>query len=506
MPSTTSYGKFQFDFSPATAARPRDPDEPFRILLVADLAGRPTRGLNVQLQGRKPISIDTDNFQQVFNRVQPTVRLNGPPWPGGSLELSFSAPEDFHPDSLLKLAPLSEWLEVRKRLLNPASASGAVSDVNRLLGRLPASSPEGGVATAKSGNAPAETTGDTLARLMGTPVSSGSHPTPPAASPAASVDALIRSIISPSNVPAPTSEQSVCLQALDEELSRRLRMALHDPGFRQCEANWRGVEMIVRDFGGEEEIKISVLDVSRPELEADLCSQSDLGATGLFRGLRDVSWGAVLAAYSFSDTLVDFEWLGRLAKIGEALRVPIVGSAHERLIGCSSLAMTPDPDDWQAPLRGDLLEVWNALRRRAETRYLGLALPRVLMRLPYGKGHDEIDSFPFEELDATRPHESYLWGNPAFACGHVIAQAFQSDGWDLSLSGMGEVNELPVHRFVEDGSTQVKPCAEAWLSDRAAERLEDGGFIAIQSVKNRDAIRVANLRSLSSVDSSFATA
>jgi len=73
------------------------------------------------------------------------------------------------------------------------------------------------------------------------------------------------------------------------------------------------------------------------------------------------------------------------------------------------------------------------------------------------------------------------------------------------MSGMGEVNELPVHRFVEDGSTQVKPCAEAWLSDRAAERLEDGGFIPIQSVKNRDAIRVANLRSLSSVDSSFAT-
>jgi type VI secretion system protein ImpC len=504
MPNTISFGKFQFDLSPSIAARPRDPEEPFRLLIIADLGGRQSRGQNTPIQGRRPILIDIDNVQQEFARWQPAVRISGPHWPGGSLEVSLSSMDDFHPDAMLKRAPWSEWLETRKRLLNPSTAQAALDDVNRLLGRQPSVSTPGSGASPEAGAS--ETSGDTLARLMGTG-GAGARPTaaPASSTAAGNVEALIRSIVSPTNVPTQTSEQVVYLQALDEELSRRLRAVLHEPNFQALEGNWRGVERLVRDFGGEETLKIFVFDISRAELESDLCSQSDLGVTGLFRGLRDVSWGAVAAAFSFSDTLVDFELLGRLAKIGEALRVPIFAAAHERLLGCSSLATTPDPDDWQSPIRADMLEVWNALRRRTEMRQLGLALPRVLLRLPYGKGHDEIDAFPFEELETTRPHESFLWGNPAFACGHVIAQAFQSDGWDLSMSGVGEVDDLPVYRFLEDGTTCVKPCAEAWLSDRAAERMEEAGLIPIQSIKNRDAIRVANLRPLSASTDTFVT-
>jgi type VI secretion system ImpC/EvpB family protein/type VI secretion system ImpB/VipA family protein len=502
MPNTISFGKFEFNLSPTNTARPRDPEEPFRLLILADLGGRQSRGQNLPIQGRRPVHVDIDNFQKEFAGLQPAVRIQG--GPGGSLDFSFSSLDDFHPDAILKRSPWSEWLETRKRLLDASTAQAALDDVNRLLGRqVPAGMPGSGAATA-GGSVP-EATADTLARLMG---DSGATPRPPAAPAssraAASVDAFIRSIISPANVPTRTSEQSVYLQALEEELSRRLRALLHDQNFQALEANWRGVDRLVRDFGGEETIKIFLFDLSRGELETDLCSQSDLGATGLFRGLRDVSWGAVVAAFSFSDTLVDFEILGRLAKIGEALRAPVFAAAHERLVGCSSLATTPDPDDWRSPMGTDMGEVWNALRRRTEMQQLGLALPRVLLRLPYGKGHDEVDAFPFEELEATRPHETFLWGNAAFACGHVILQAFQAEGWDLSMSGAGEVGDLPVYRFLEDGSTRVKPCAEAWLSDRAAERMDDAGFIAIQSIKNRDAVRVANLRSLSSTGTTFA--
>jgi type VI secretion system protein ImpC len=504
MPAEISFGKFQFDLSPAATARPRDAEEPFRLLIVADLGGRSSRGMMSPVQGRNPILIDTDNFDREMKRLESAVRLSGPDWPGTVLEMPLTSVEDFHPDPILRRPPLKEWCDVRQRLLNPSTGPGAIDDVNRMLGRSTGAggSTDAGQDTGTSG---AETTSETLARLMGSGAGSGGSAQPGSpGSVSSSVDALIRNIVSSSSVPARTSEQSVCLQAVEAELSRRLGLILHDRQWQAIEANWRGVDLLVRDFGGEENFKIFILDVSRNELEADLCSQSDLASTGLFRGLRDSSWGAIVAAYFFSDTLVDLELIGRLAKIGEALGAPVLSAVHERFLGCPSVASHPDPDDWKNPLPGDLQEVWNALRRRPETRHIGLALPRVLLRLPYGKGHDEIDSFPFEELDVTRAHESYLWGNPAFACAHVIAQAFQAEGWDLSMSGSGELGELPVHRYTEAGASCVKPCAEAWLSDRAADRITDAGFIPVQSIKGRDAIRVANLRALSVADGTFA--
>ena len=100
------------------------------------------------------------------------------------------------------------------------------------------------------------------------------------------------------------------------------------------------------------------------------------------------------------------------------------------------------------------------------------------------------------QLPPGSSHESYLWGNPAFACGYLLARAFQSEGWDLNPGAGGELEGLPLHKFKEDGETAVKPCAEAWLSDRSAEALLARGFIPVQSIKGRDAVRVMRLQSV----------
>ena len=127
---------------------------------------------------------------------------------------------------------------------------------------------------------------------------------------------------------------------------------------------------------------------------------------------------------------------------------------------------------------------------------MGLALPRVLLRQPYGKDSDPIESFPFEELAGDPPHEGYLWGNPAILCGHLLAAAFRAEGWEMQTRGYGEVGDLPVHKFRQEGETRVKPCAEAWLSERAGEAISKRGLMPVLSVKGRDMVRVAGLQSL----------
>lgn len=134
--------------------------------------------------------------------------------------------------------------------------------------------------------------------------------------------------------------------------------------------------------------------------------------------------------------------------------------------------------------------------RADEASYLGLALPRFMLRQPYGKESDPIEAFPFEELAAGAPHEDYLWGNPAVLCGYLLAAAFQAEGWDTQAGGYGEVGELPIHKFKEDGETQVKPCAEAWLTERATQAMLGKGLIPVLSIRGRDAVRLEVLQSL----------
>jgi type VI secretion system protein ImpC len=138
------------------------------------------------------------------------------------------------------------------------------------------------------------------------------------------------------------------------------------------------------------------------------------------------------------------------------------------------------------------------VRKLPEASSLGLALPRFLLRQPYGQRSEPIDGFPFEELPDGSAHEAYLWGNPAILCGFVLADAFQAEGWEMQAEGSGEVGDLPVYKFTEEGETKVKPCAEAWLSEHGGEAILSQGLMPLLSIKGRDAVRLGELRSVSS--------
>jgi type VI secretion system protein ImpC len=144
----------------------------------------------------------------------------------------------------------------------------------------------------------------------------------------------------------------------------------------------------------------------------------------------------------------------------------------------------------------DSRAAWAALRALPEATHLGLVFPRVLLRQPYGKGSDAVESFPFEELSGEAAHESFLWGGGAIVCGWLLAAAFRAEGWAFTASGSGELEELPVYKFTQDGETVVKPCAEVWLTDRAGERILEHGLMPLLSIKGRGAVRLANVQSV----------
>ncbi len=488
MSHSFSFGKIQFDVAlgPAAVRAPRDPEAPFLLAVLGDFTGRANRGVVESMAGRRPISVDCDNAEQVMARLGARLRLPSPREPGATMELRFGSMDDFHPDQLLKQAgPLAALVQVLRRLKNPATASAALLEGQRLLaGDLTPAAP---VVSAESAE-------DTLARLIG-----GTPPTPPSSPTTASsgidLGAFLKQIAAPMVVPKVTAEQSAATAAVEAELATQLRAILHHPEFQNLEAVWRGLDRLVREYGAEANLKLHLLDVTKEELTADLKAQENLEQAGLFPTLRDQPWAVWIGDYTFGDCAEEMEVLGRMANISARLGTAFVAGASPHLVGCDSLALHPDPDDWIHPMSAEGREAWAALRGLPEASHVGLALPRVMLRQPYGKGSDPIEAFAFEELAGDPRHESYLWGNAAFVCGGLLADAFRAEGWELRAGGPGEIDDLPVHRFTQDGETRVQPCAEVWFSERAGDRILSQGLMPLLSIKGRGAVRLANMQS-----------
>jgi type VI secretion system protein ImpC len=139
--------------------------------------------------------------------------------------------------------------------------------------------------------------------------------------------------------------------------------------------------------------------------------------------------------------------------------------------------------------------MWQQLRSLPAATSLGLAAPRFLLRHPYGPDASPTERLEFVELP-TSEHDGFLWGNPAFVCACLLAQAFSRNGWDLSEDLGHDIDDLPVHVYDDAGQPEVKPCAEALLGDRAVERILDFGIMPLQSYADRGTVRLARLQSL----------
>jgi type VI secretion system protein ImpC len=393
---------------------------------------------------------------------------------GDELVLRFGRLEDFHPDELLQqVGSLSRLLDLRTRLLNPATADAAVEESRELLG-MPAA------ATDQSPSNSTETTEELLTRLLGKPAAQP----PKTATVASTVESLIKRLVEPSA--GSDLQQMQIVPLVEGELSKRLREVLHDPDFQAIEAAWRGVDFLIRGTG--DQTKSYLIDITKSELTAMLAG-GDLTRTTIFKQLEEIGPAIVLGIYTFG--LQDQSLLKTLGGLAQAHHTAFVAGASPEMVGCSSFGSQPDPDDW---VRGPGLDGFDTLRRMSEAAYLGLLMPRFLLRQPYGAGSDPIEAFPFEEMLSQPEHESYLWGSSAVLCGYLLADAFATEGCEPDPWLGGEIIGLPMHTFTADGETHVKPCAEAWLSDKAADVILNLGIMPVTSIRGRNAVEVKALR------------
>ncbi len=288
------------------------------------------------------------------------------------------------------------------------------------------------------------------------------------------------------------------IQHLDEEIGLQVDAILHHPDFQALESAWRSLKYLVDRSPLDRNIEVYVLTVTENELLRDLEDQGP-ARSALFERLYSEAMGshggkpfsAMVANYQFSPDQRDMRLLENLAAVASMAHAPLIAAASPQLLGLDKITDLPaDAEGILAKLgqNRDRFKKWQTFRKSANSRYVGLTLPRFMLRLPYGKKTRPVHSFSYAEQAGDNPKD-YLWGSAAFALASCMSRSFARTRWYTETVGPasgGQIENLPLFRYTRDGVEEEMCPTEIYLNDHQEFTLAELGFIGLTMKRDSD--------------------
>ncbi len=287
---------------------------------------------------------------------------------------------------------------------------------------------------------------------------------------------------------------------IDRKLTEQVNLIIHHPDFQQLEGAWRGLHHLVNNTETDETLKIRVLNISKKDLGKTIKKFKGTAwdQSPLFKKLYEDEfgtpggepYGCIVGDYYFDHSPPDVEILQGMAQIAAAAHAPFISGTSPALLNMDSWQQLADPRDLTKIFQSAEYASWRSLRESEDARYIGLAMPRVLSRLPYGAKTNPVEGFAFEEDTGAADHSKYTWMNAAYAMAVNINRAFKLYGWCSRIRGAesgGMVEGLPVHTFpTDDGGVDMKCPTEIAITDRREAELAKNGLMPLSHWKNTD--------------------
>ena len=288
---------------------------------------------------------------------------------------------------------------------------------------------------------------------------------------------------------------------IDVALSRQLDGILHHPDFQRLEAAWRGLQWLVHRVEPANPVMIKILNAGWAEICRDLGRAQEFDQSSLFNLVYEQEFGSaggrpygmLIGLYevrhqrSEEHRTDDISALRSLAEIAAAAFAPLIVSAAPSMFGVESWRGLGRHLDLSGLLRDPAYQRWLSLGGLADARFLGVALPRILLRRPY----ESAKTLTLDAYDEYVDHSSgLLWGHPGFAVAAVAIRAFESHRWFADIRGVPEggnggfLDGLPLLGF--DG-TETPPVpqspVEVMLSESQDRQLQEAGFIPLSPAR-----------------------
>ena len=490
---------------------------PFRIVVLADVAPA-TAAL-----ASSPMPIDKDSFQNVLNSLHLELALSLPNAlaatpPDVELQLPIASLRDFRPAALMtKMPSLRTLMNFRQLIQNVRQGAVGQSDFTQQLDgyrgftalaepiRLCFAAfeqrptpPAAPAPPAPAPSAPPQDAEGAVDRILdmvdiSDTSSSDSADTPPAVP--GSVSSIIAGVAgsgAPGARPRPSALENA-LHYTDALLAQELNAVLHHPVFQQAEATWRGLKFLVDRIDFRENIQLDLCNTSQEDAAATL--QRYL-VQPTRDGLEVTPVSVILAAFELGNTQADMALLLELADAAEFLQAPLLCA-----VGASFFGLHTAQDITRYSLLGPLFErpeytKWRAFHDNESARWLAATYNRFLLRPLYEADEMGGDGFAFTEQ--AEDDSAYLWGNPVWAVGSLIARSVAETGWPTEITGphAGRVSDLAIRPHVPRSGAPINVPLEAYLPPQLTEEFHDFGFIPLHCRPNSDVAYVAQAPTL----------
>ena len=312
------------------------------------------------------------------------------------------------------------------------------------------------------------------------------------------VSAFIEELLKPHNQNEPVKKAMVdrMIAEIDAKLSRQMDEILHHADFQALESSWRGLKLLVDRTNFRENTKLEILNASKQDLLDDFEDSPEITQSGLYKHIYTAEYGqfggqpvgAIVANYFFDPSSPDIKCMQHVASVACMAHAPFIAAAGPKFFGLESFTGLPNLKDLKDHFEGPQFAKWQSFRQREDARYVGLTLPRFLLRNPYDPEENPVKTFVYKENVAGN-HEHYLWGNTAYTFASKLTDSFAKFRWCPNIIGPqsgGAVEDLPLHHFESMGEIETKIPTEVLVSDRREYELAEEGFIALTMRKGSD--------------------
>lgn len=312
------------------------------------------------------------------------------------------------------------------------------------------------------------------------------------------VQAFITEMLAPNRAEERVDKALVdaMIAEIDKRLSSQVNEILHASEFQKLESSWRSLKFLVDRVDFRENTRVEMLNVSKEDLQKDFEDAPEVVKSGLYKLVYSNEYGVfggkpygiISANYDFGVGPQDMELLRKCASVAAMAHAPFIANAAPETFGEPSFLKLPDLKDLKSLFEGPQYARWHSFRESEDARYVGLALPRFLLRLPYGEKTVPVKAFNFTE-DVVGSHEKYLWGHASVALTSRVADSFAKFRWSPNIIGPqsgGAVENLPLHQYEAMGEIQTKIPTEVMLTERREYELSEEGFIGLVFRKDSD--------------------
>lgn len=285
---------------------------------------------------------------------------------------------------------------------------------------------------------------------------------------------------------------------IDRLLSAQMNEIMHHEDFQKLEGSWRGLHHLLKNSITGTQLKIRVMSVTKNDLLKDFERALEFDQSNMFKKIYEEEYGtfggapfgALIGDFEFGNHPQDMALLEQISQVAAAAHAPFLSAASSGMFGWDSYSEMSEVRDVSKIFDRTEYAKWRSFRESEDSRYVGLTLPHVLMREPYGAATKPTETFRFEEDVDGKDHKKYLWGNAAYALGTRLTEAFSMYGWCVAIRGVeggGLVQGLPTHTFeTDEGELAMKCPTEVAITDRREKEFADNGFIPLVHCKGTD--------------------